>query len=333
MALVSVNIVNYNTKKYLKSCLDSVLNQSYKDFEVLFIDNASTDGSVEFIKQNYPDIKVIVNKKNLGYAKAHNQGIKRSKGEYILCLNPDVILDKDYIKNALAVFETKNKVGAVTGKLLMWDLTKNKETDIIDSAGFRIFRSHRVIDRGQGDKDLGQYNREEEIFGVSGAAPIYSRKVLEDIETAGTGSYKYFDEDFFSYKEDIDLSWRLRLRGWKCFYTPKALAWHARRAKGVMSDLEVARAREKKSEKINYYSYKNHLTLLLKNETLSNLVRYFPWIFWYELKKFGYILVFEPKTLGALFKFFVQFPLTLRKRKAIMERKVVKAEEIKKWIK
>lgn len=338
MALVSVNIVNYKGKSYLKSCLDSVLNQSYKDFEVLFIDNDSQDGSLEFVRENYPRIGVIQNKQNLGYAKAHNQGIRDSKGEYILCLNPDVILDKDYIKNALAVFESKNRVGAVTGKLLRWDLTKNKKADIIDNVGLMLFKNHRIIDRGQGEKDRGQYDRNEEVFGVSGAAPMYLRKALEDVKSEfriqnSEFRSEYFDENFFSYKEDIDLSWRLRLRGWKCFYTPKALGWHARRARGAQGDLEVAKGRKEKSEEINYCSYKNHLIVLLKNETLSNLARYFSWIFWYELKKFSYILFFEPKTLRALFKFFVQFPLTLRKRKTIMARRIVSDKEIRKWIK
>ena len=330
MSTISVNIVNYNSRPYLKFCLDSVLNQSYSDREILFIDNASQDGSVEFVRKNYPDIKVISNRQNLGYAKAHNQGIKESKGKYILCLNPDVILDKDYIKNTLAVFETKNRIGAVTGKLLRWDFTKNKKTDIIDSVGLEIFKNHRVIDRGQGEKDEGQYNKEEEIFGVSGAAPVYLREALNDIRLELNG--EYFDEDFFSYKEDIDLSWRLRLRGWKCWYTPRAKAWHARKAKGMRDNLEILKARKEKTKEINYLSYKNQLLLLFKNETLFNLIRYFPWLFCYEFKKFCYLLFFEPATLKGLFKFFVQLPLTLRKRRNIMVRRVVSNKNIRKWI-
>lgn len=339
---VSVNIVNWNGEKYLKFCLDSILKQSYKNLEIFFIDNASSDNSVKLVIKNYPQIKILENKANLGYAATHNQGIKLAKGDYVLCLNPDVILDKDYIKNIISVFKKDKKIGAITGKLLQWDFTNQKKTDIIDSVGLSILKSHQVIDRGSGEKDKGQYNKKEEVFGVSGAAPIYSKNALEAVKLPlniqskkstnlqNPTTYEYFDESFFSYKEDIDLSWRMRLSGFKCFYIPDALAFHVRQVKRNENLLDLVKTRKKRG-KINFYSYRNHLALISKNQISKNLLIYFPYIFWYELKKFIYILFYEPTSLKALVEVVWQLPLIFRKRSVIMARKKIPAYKIRKW--
>jgi len=346
MPKVSINIVTWNSLKYLPECFDSIFNQTFKDFSVLVIDNASVDKSVKFIEKKYPQtlldresyligrVRIIHNSRNLGFAKAHNKGIIFSQGDYILVTNPDIVLTPNCLENLIREMEKNPKIGCIGGKLLKIkphnsDLPYiyGTKTDIIDSTGLKILKSRKVIDRGQGEKDKGQFDKKEEVFGISGALALYRRKALEDIKLDG----EYFDNSFFSYKEDIDLSWRLRLRGWKNFYTPEAVAYHYRGIgigeKAKLS--EILKKRKSRPKLIKYYSYKNHLTILTKNEFLINIIRHFPYIFWYEFKKFIYILLLEISTLKGFFDFLKDLPKVLKKRKTILAGAKVEPKEIK----
>lgn len=363
---VSICVLGYNNRKYLKLCFEAIFSQTYPNLEVLYIDNGSKDGSVEEIEklkaqelkfkaqnlkfkaqsgeskiQNLKSqaFKIIKNKKNLGYAEGHNIGIRESSGEYILCLNPDVILDKNFVRNALNFFLKEKKAGAITGKLLKFKMldTQIEKTNIIDSLGLIIFKSHRVIEKGGGEQDKGQYNQAQEVFGVSGAAAMFRRKALEDIkyQILNIKQQSYFDIDFFAYKEDIDLSFRLRHAGWQCWYVPDALAWHNRweRGSGEKENMiTVLKRRRKKTKLINYLSYRNHLIWLLKNEFAINILLFFPWIFWYEFKKFIYILFFEPKNITALFDFIAFLPLTFKKRHDILSKSKLKPKDVRFWL-
>ena len=186
--LVSVNILTYNAQDLIGSCLESVLKQNYANIEILIVDNASSDNTLRQIakskKQNtkFP-LRVIGNKRNLGFTAGHNQGIRKSNGEYVLCLNQDVILDKNFVKNAVKTMEVDGKIGAVQGKLYKttrdtWETQPpTSKQGILDSTGLLMFKNRRIVSRGQGEKDKGQYKRDE-IFGVDGAAPLYRRKAL-----------------------------------------------------------------------------------------------------------------------------------------------------------
>lgn len=357
---VSINVLGYNSKKYLKLCFEAIFAQTYPNLEVLYIDNNSTDGSVEEVEKlraggpeleaqnlKFRALKIIKNEKNLGYAEGHNIGIRESSGEYILCLNPDVILDKNFVQSAVNFFVKHKEVGAITGKLLKFRLKNGKwgKTNIIDSLGLAIFKSHRVVEKGGGEEDRGQYNKAQEVFGVSGAAPIFRRKALESVKIQslklrawglrpGAQSY-YFDPDFFAYKEDVDLSFRLRHAGWQCWYVAEVVAFHDRWEKGSgQKDNagDILERRKRKSKIVNYLSYRNHLTLLLKNEFVSNMLIYFPWIFWYELKKFIYTLFFEIKNIAAFSDFVISLPLTFKKRRDILSKSKLKPKEIRSWL-
>jgi len=193
--LVSVSLLTYNAEKYLENCLASVLKQSYPHLEILIIDNASTDGTVEYLKsfdltEDKNNLRIIFNKENVGFAAGHNQAIKESKGEFILCLNQDVVLDKDFITEAIKVFKQAEQVAVVQGKLLRksvdhpdsHQLVGYQVFSAVDTTGLEILKNRRIINRGQGEIDQGQFEKAREIFGADGAAPVYRRKALEDVK-------------------------------------------------------------------------------------------------------------------------------------------------------
>jgi GT2 family glycosyltransferase len=343
---VSINVLGYNSKKYLKSCFESIFSQTYPNLEILYIDNNSVDGSVEEVKklknQNLElgGVKIIENKKNLGYAEGHNIGICESSGEYIFCLNPDIILDNNFVRSAVDFFIKHREAGAITGKILKFKIHAGNEvekTNIIDSLGLAIFKSHRVVERGGEEEDRGQYDRNEKVFGVSGAAPVFRRKALEDVkcQMSNVKCQNYFDRDFFAYKEDVDLSFRLNHAGWQCWYVAQVLAFHDRWERGSGQNEkkgEILARRRKKSKLVNYLSYWNHLMMLFKNEFAANLIIYFLWIFWYEFRKFVYILFFETKNIRGFIDFITFLPLTFKKRRDILSRSKIKPKEIRSWL-
>lgn len=322
MAKVSINIVTYNGQKWLGKCLDSVLKQTWPDFEIVIIDNASNDGTKEFLREYFKDknfsvslgfktqaregqVKhtIIFNDKNLGFASGHNQAINASTSEYVLCLNQDIILEPDYLERLVEFMDKNREAGAVSGKLLVWDDKHDKRTDIIDSLGLEIKKSWQVVERGAGlsafapSTSSGASADEEKIFGVSATAALYRRKALEEIKF----NEEYFDELFFCFKEDIDLAFRLRKKGWQNWLVPRAKAYHVRTAfyRGQGSELDIAKARKEKSPQVNYWSYRNHWYLLIKHLDWPEFKKNFAWIVPYEFKKLVYVLLFEWGSLRA----------------------------------
>lgn len=358
---IQIQIVAWNSMKFLPDCLTSIFNQTYKNFSVLIIDNASNDGMTEFVKINYPQIKIFRNNKNVGFTAAHNQGIKITslnkdnvENNYILVINADIILEEDYLKKIVTIMEKDKEIGGMAGKILKVytsdpELNEKNKTQNIDSTGLKIYRSKKVIDRGENETDHGQYNNEGQVFGISGACALYRLSALEDIKIpiirnsyirnelvisrgANEVSGEYFDEDFFAYKDDIDLSYRLRWRGWKIYYYPTAVCYHHRQVFGGQPKiLDLIKRRRARSPLIKIYSYRNDLFLLIKNVSFSNFLKDFPFIFFYELKKFLYIIFFEPKTLGALKEVFAKMGVMIKKRRFIMKNKKINSKEMRQW--
>ncbi|MFH2105585.1 MAG: glycosyltransferase family 2 protein [Parcubacteria group bacterium] len=329
---VSISIVSYNSQEYLVSCLRHLIKQSYPAVEIILVDNASRVDPAVLVRKHLPDIKFkyFRNNKNLGYAGGHNIGIAKATGEYILCLNPDVFLAEDYIKNIVSLLEKNKQVGATQGKIFKCRFDGQPEkTDTIDSLGTKILPNHQYVELG-GERAAAKYQTATEVFGVSGAAPIFRRAALEKIKKG----QQYFDELFHSYKEDIDLSWRLRHAGWQCWLVPNAIAWHDRWETGsTESDRheEVVQRRRQKSSHINFYSYRNHFLVNLKNEFWLNLIIYAPYIAWYEIKKFFYLFLFERSTLRGLGAALKLLPLTLRQRHDILRGSKIKPSDVRRW--
>lgn len=336
MKKVSIIIIHYNTPQYLQTCLHAIFKQTYKNLEVIFIDNNSPDSSgLEFVKDNYSkhkNLTVVDNGENLGYAKAGNQGIKmalESGASYIAITNPDIIYSPSYFEKVVARMNKDPKIAAITGKVYKYDFAKGGATPIIDTVGLKAHKNRRVADEGQGIRDQGQFDTERFIFGVSGACPLYRREALLDVEILG----EYLDEDFFMYKEDVDISWRFLLYGWKCLYYSKAIAYHGR-GTGVYkreSVGEVLAGRKHLSRFQKYYSFKNQLLMERKNELLGNfLVDFFPIMLKKLLRPF-YVLFREPYLLKGYIQYFKQLPRILKKRKVIMANKRISAKEMGKW--
>ncbi|KKP39876.1 MAG: family 2 glycosyl transferase [Candidatus Peregrinibacteria bacterium GW2011_GWF2_33_10] len=327
---VSSVIINYNGEKFIEKCLESLTNQDYPNFETIFIDNVSTDDSVKIVKEKFPQVKLIVNEKNTGYVGGANQAVEITDGKYLMILNPDIIYEKNYISKCVEKMEENPKIGVIGGKWLKYDFIKNEKQNVFDSTGLYCFKNRRIIDRGQGHEDKGQYDKEEIVFGISGASPMYRREALIDIGIPtplirGAGGVEIFDTDFFMYKEDIDVSWRLNLRGWLCYYYPQAVAYHGR-GTGVLkraNHLEVLKHRQSVSLLAKKLSYKNQRLMQIKNEIFLSFILDLPWILTKEILAFGYILLKERFILKSIMELFSQIPNALKKRRWIMKNKKI----------
>ena len=300
---VSIHIVTWNSIVHLRTCFHALDQQTYTDTSLMVVDNASLDGTVKWLHEHYPSTPVLKNTRNLGFARAHNQAILLTQSEYVFVMNPDIVLDPDWIERGVKWMDEHPKYGALSGKTLRFtysndDLKEVQQSGIIDSTGLRMLRSRHVVDRGTGQSDAGQFNDGADVFGLSGACVLFRRSALESVR------YKdeYFDDQFFAYKEDIDLAWRLQRRDWRARYEPQLRAFHHRHIKGVAaaSDALIAKNHRSRSAHMSYLSYRNHLLMLMKNERWTTFWRDGIWILWYEAKKFAYLLMVSPTSLRAL---------------------------------
>lgn len=318
--LVSVLIVTFNSAAHLSACLEAVEQQDYRPLEVIIVDNASTDGTRATLGRCAAAHQIILNEKNMGFAAAQNQAIRQAKGNWLLCLNPDVVLAPNFISELVRCAALDLQAGTICGKLLRWKPGENPErTQLIDSTGIYFLPNLRHLDRGSEQLDRGQYEETEYVFGATGAAAMYRRRMVDDITVEG----EFFDEDFFSYREDADLAWRAQILGWKCLYTPAAVGWHQRRVTPErFRDLPFA---------INWHSVKNRFLMRAKNASSWLGFRFFFSIAARDALIIGYALLRNWRLLSA-----VAYPLTRlrilhRKRRWIQSRRRVSDREVAHW--
>ncbi len=340
---VTIIIVTRNSKMFMPSCLDSILNQTYRDFQTVVIDNDSSDGTLEFIRAEFPMIGVIENNKNLGFARANNHGIRLFKSPYIALCNPDIVLENDWLEKIMAVAESDDygDYSIFGGKLLKLKLLnaeigEMEKTDLIDSCGLKVLKNHRVVELGAGEESL-KFSQKQEVFGFSGALVMFRKAALEAVilrDKFHSQQEDYFDSSFFFYKEDVDLAWRFRLSGLKSLLAPEAVAHHLRTMAGSeqQKSWELVRNRRKQNNLAKYFSYRNQLLVLLSDEFLSNLLFFSPRIFWLELRKFAYVAIFETRNLYALVEVLRMLPEIMAKRKGIFSRVKVTAKDIRQWL-
>ncbi len=218
--LISIVIVNYNAGTLLPRCLASIARQTYPNWEVIIVDNASRDESLRYARQ-FDRATVVCNADNRGFAAAQNQGLGLARGGYLMPLNFDIEMTPRFLEEMIAAMDVSPLIGTVTGKLLGM-AADGAYLDTFYSTGHILPPDGYVLHRGEGERDAGQYDEMSEVFGAPGAAPLYRRDMLEDIAFRG----QYFDESLFTWYEDVDLDWRAQQLGWKCLYTPKAVAYH-----------------------------------------------------------------------------------------------------------
>jgi GT2 family glycosyltransferase len=213
--LISVIIVNYNGLRFLENCLASLKKQTYpaNRFEIIVVDNGSADDSIAFIRNNSPEVKIIEARKNLGFAAGNNLGFKHAKGDFFALLNNDTEVPENWLSGLADSMLKSKSIGLVTCKILF-----HGDRQTINSTGLELLRDGRGSDRGFREKDSGQYNQIEDVFGACGASVLLRKEMLTDIG--------YFDERLFMYYEDLDLAWRAKLRNWRCVYTPETVVYH-----------------------------------------------------------------------------------------------------------
>jgi GT2 family glycosyltransferase len=303
--IVSIIIVTCAKGDYLKGCLDSLRGQTYPDSEIIVVDNSSIPAFSREISTSYPGIKIFSGSRNLSYCQSLNQGIKMSRGSFTLCLNDDVVLDKEYIREALVGFKGQ-RVGMVSGKILR----SNKNA--IDSTGLFLSYWRTAKERGYGLKDRRQFEKSGYIFGVNGAVAFYLREMLEEIKEGED----YFDPDFHFFYEDLDLAWRAQQFGWKGYYVPKAIAYHVRGGSvRIAYGKDRPYARRYLNDALLADLIKNRYLTMIKHESFLSFFIHLPGIILFELFSFGYVLFFRPKIIKTIPGNLRYLPGAVRKRR------------------
>jgi len=317
---VSVTLVTWNSGQFIKRCLESVLAQKYEFKEIIVVDNASTDGTIDILEQFEDRIQIIYNDDNLGFAVAQNQAIRHSAGEWVLTLNPDVLLLPGFIQSLVDAGNLEPGIGSVCGKLLTikssFDLP---DQPLVDSTGIYFTPMLRHLDRGSQEVDNGHYLRNEYVFGATAAAALYRREMIDDISITGD----FFDPDFFVYREDADVAWRAQLMGWRCMYTPSGRGYHVRKV--------LPGNRRALPSVINMHSVKNRFLMRVKNITPDLYRRNWVSITWRDLVVIGCCLVREQTSLKAFWYVARNWSRLMEKRREIMSRRRVSDADLAAW--
>ena len=307
---ITVLILNYNGRKYLKSCLDSLLSMNYPSFKLVVIDNGSTDGSLDFMTIHYPEIELIHLFKNCGYASAINTAMNFVKSDYVAFLNNDVIVDPNWLHEMFCHFKSDEKIAALTPKILFLHNRK-----IINSAGGNCDLFGIGWNRGNGEFDNHQYDSKEEVFYANGAALLTKTDIWKEVGP--------FDSSFFLYGEDLDWCWRARLKGYKILYIPSSVVYHCWQGSG--------------SPMIPYLE-KHWITIFLKNYDLKTIFQLFFKYLSLKLLKFFWLLKYASNLNEklAIFKSFCwnlnSFRHTWSNRLSIQASRKVSDEKIKKYM-
>lgn len=317
---VAVTIVTYNSGRFIRRCLEFLAEQDYPRVEIIVVDNASRDDTPQILREYEQRVRIIRNAKNVGFAAAQNQAIALTNAEWILTLNPDVRVSSKFIGGLVAAGIADPTVGSVCGKLLAMspDFEMYREP-LLDSTGLYFTANLRHLDRGSRVPDTGQYEQFEYVFGATGAAALYRRQMIDDISIFN----EFFDSDFFSYREDADVAWRAQLLGWKCLYTPRAVAYHVRKV--------LPSKRRSLPAAINMHSVKNRWLMRIKNVTPGVYRRNFFSITLRDCVVIASCLLGEFTSLRAFPLVIGMWPRMLRKRREIMARRRVSDEYLAHW--
>ncbi|MCU1275413.1 MAG: glycosyl transferase, family 2 [Bryobacterales bacterium] len=317
---VSVTIVTYNSGRFINRCLESALAQKYNGKEIIVIDNNSTDGTLDILEQFEDRCRIIYNDENVGFAAAQNQAIALSSGDWVLTLNPDVLLLPDFIQGLVDAGQMDPKIGTVCGKLLTMTAAFDiPAKPVVDSTGIYFNPMLRHLDRGSQEVDNGHYLHYEYVFGATAAAALYRREMISDISIDG----EFFDSDFFVYREDADVAWRAQLMGWRCLYAPYARGYHVR---SVLPGKRRALPPE-----INMHSVKNRFLLRIKNISGDLYRRNWVSISARDFLVVASCLVWEHTSLKAFWYLARNWKRLVAKRREIQSRQRVDDEYIASW--
>ena len=245
-ALISIIIVNWNGIRWLEDCFQSLAKQEYQNYEIIFVDNASKDESVSWVKQYYPKTKILINKENLGFSDANNVGYKVAKGEYVLFLNNDTRVTKTFLTELVKAIESDQTIGGAQSKILLMD-----HPDTHDSVGAFLTPTGFLYHYGFGAKDTSKYNKQIDVYTAKGACMMFKTSVLKKVEVEGN----ILDPSYFAYFEETDMCHRVWLAGYRIVYAYKSVIYHKMGA--TSSSMNNAF--------IQYHSFKNRINSYCKN--------------------------------------------------------------------
>jgi len=255
--LISIIIINWNGLRWLPDCFGSLVRQDYKNYEVIFVDNASKDESVNWVKKRYPKTKIIVNKENLGFSDANNVGYKVVKGKYVLFLNNDTRVTRTFLTELVKVIESDPIIGGVQSKILLMD-----HPDTHDSVGAFLTPTGFLYHYGFGAKDTAKYNKQIDLYTAKGACMMFKKSVLKEIEVGGN----ILDPFYFAYFEETDMCHRAWLEGYHIVYAYKSVIYHQMGA--TSSSMNNAF--------VQYHSFKNRINSYSKNLSTKELWKILP---------------------------------------------------------
>jgi GT2 family glycosyltransferase len=306
MPAISVVIVNYDGKHFLNACLNSLKKQTFEDFEVILVDNGSSDGSLEYVRGNFPKVRVIALTENLGFCGGNNVGIREARGQYVALLNNDAEAHPQWLEELKSTLDDHTDVGFCASKMFLRD-----RPGIIDAAGGIFYSCGVGAQRGYRERDNGTFGDTEYFFSACAGAAIYRRTMLDDIGL--------FDEDFFAHGEEVDLSFRAQLRGHKCLFVPTAVVYHA--GGGTMKH---------DSDERRYLWHRNRFYVLIKNMPGDLFVKnLFPILAYSFLRDVAWILKGRGRVvLRVKIDGLRNLRLMLRRRREIQQRRTVSSQYI-----
>jgi GT2 family glycosyltransferase len=314
----TASIVTWNHAHCIESCIHSLLRQTCPLESVFIYDNASADGTREVLEKFRDRVTLFYSPENRGFCGGHNSAISRTASDFVLLVNPDVVLKEDYVEKAVRRMLQDKSIGTVCGLLLQDGLDPGK--CVVDGAGLTVARSRRFLLRHHGAPASGLALPAAEVFGCDGALPFYRRAMIENVSFEG----QFFDEMFFAHKEDHDVSWRSQIFGWKTFFDPDCVATHPR----VFRPGNL-RLRKGLAPELKYHALKNDLLLLLKNETAPNFARDFLRILPRRVGILLYSLLREPYSLHAYWFVMRRWRQIMLSRQRLQQRSVIKSREMR----
>jgi len=314
--LVSVIILNWNGTQYLPSCIESIHSQTYKNIEIIIVDNGSTDDSVALLQRDYPQISLIINECNVGFAQGMNIGISASRGEIVLLLNEDACLDPHFVTLGVEELKLDESLAWVGGRV--FEMIGCARTDVVINAAFALKRRFQLT-------TLPGTDTRQNALMVSPCAMLLKRAALNDIALDG---HNYLDSLYFAYWEDTDLALRLLLRGWKCLFAPEMCVWHA-----VSGSVGGKRRLTDKPPMFQRMSLSNRYRTIIKNVPITLALEMLPVLILVELMILPYFAIKSLQTmrcsLGAVLDTVRALPVILKQRNCILERRKISVKELR----
>ncbi len=311
--MISFVILTWNSEKFIEECLVSILAQTYKDFEIIIVDNGSTDTTLTLLEKYWNKIRLIKNSTNRGFAISQNQGLNAvsPRARYVMPLNNDVIMAPEYVQKIINKIEVRDDIGYASGKIYkVQSLDPNYKT--IDTVQLSTTRHRWFFDEGECVVETPWEKRfleDKIITGVCACSPVYKTACLDDIRYG----HEYFDESYFMYFEDIDLCWRAYIAGWKGLFVHDAIAKHYR--EGTKLSLEKKTLR-KYIKRNRYLSFRNRYYTIIKNDNGLLMLLHSPYLFFFEIINLIKVIRF-PYLLKAYWEIFVNLRDLLKKRRFI----------------